>query len=200
VGNGLTRDLGDQCLHICVDMQKLFAPGSPWEVPWTMNILPAVTEIARLNPPRTLFTQFVPASQPGRGPGVWSRYYTRWAEVTLSQRGADLIQLLPPLAELAPPARLLDKHVYSPWTEGKLDRLLAGSGVDTLIITGGETDVCVLATVLGGIDRGYRVVVVGDALCSSADRQHDALLTLYRERFSEQLEVVTAAEILESWQ
>jgi nicotinamidase-related amidase len=165
-----------------------------------MNILPAVSEIALLNPSRTLFTRFVPASQPGRGPGVWSRYYTRWAEVTLSQRGADLVELLPPLAELVPPARVLDKHVYSPWTESKLDQLLAGSGIDTLIITGGETDVCVLATVLGGIDRGYRVVVVGDALCSSADRQHDALLALYRERFSEQLEVVTAAEIMESWQ
>ena len=31
---------------------------------------------------------------------------------------------------------------------------------DTLIVTGSETDVCVLATVLAAIDCGIRVVVV----------------------------------------
>jgi nicotinamidase-related amidase len=199
MGVGLKRDLGPDCLHICVDMQNLFAPGSPWHVPWTTNILPAVTEIARMHPSRIVFTRFIPASEPGKGPGLWARYYERWAEVTLSRNGANLVELVAPLKEFVPPARVLDKHVYSPWTEGGMDQLLHGSGIDTLIVTGGETDVCVLATVLGGIDRGYRVVVVSDALCSSTDRQHDALLALYRERFNEQLEVVMAGEIIERW-
>jgi nicotinamidase-related amidase len=66
-------------------------------------------------------------------------------------------------------------HLPGFWTntsirpEEDMDQLLQGSSIDTLIVTGGETDVCVLATVLGGIDRGYRVVVVSDALCSSTD-------------------------------
>jgi nicotinamidase-related amidase len=51
--------------------------------------------------------------------------------------------------------------------------------VDTLIVTGAETDVCVLATVLGAVDFGYGTVVVKDALCSSADESHDAILALY---------------------
>lgn len=62
-----------------------------------------------------------------------------------------------------------------------------------------ETDVCVLASALGGIDRGYRVVLVRDALCSFVDETHDALMELYLTRFTEQLEVATAEEILESW-
>ena len=98
-----------------------------------------------------------------------------------------------------PPARQLDKHVYSPWTEGRLDALLNGSGVDTLVVTGGETDVCVLAAVLGAIDRGFRVVLVTDAICSSADQTHDALMELYRSRFSEQVEAVTMQEVLDGW-
>ena len=86
--------------------------------------------------------------------------------------------------------------MYSPWT-GKLDRLLQCSSVDSLIITGGESDVCVLATVLGAIDRGFRLVVVTDAICSSADETHDALMRLYRSRFSEQIEAVSTQEVLD---
>ena len=61
--------------------------------------------------------------------------------------------------------------------------------------SGSETDVCVLATV----DTAYRVVLVRDAVCSSSDAGHDALLTLYHERFSEQIVAASAAEVLAAW-
>jgi len=57
----------------------------------------------------------------------------------------------------------------------------------------------VLATVLDAVDLGYRVVLVEDALCSSSDAGHDALMTLYRTRFSEQIELVKTAELPELW-
>ena len=106
---------------------------------------------------------------------------------------------MPSLARFVPPANVLDKRVYSPWTEGQLDTMLNGSRIDTLIITGGETDVCVLATVLGAIDRGFRAVLVTDAICSSADPTHDALMELYHSRFTEQVETVPIGEVLENW-
>ena len=71
--------------------------------------------------------------------------------------------------------------------------------IDTVVISGGATDVCVLATVLGAVDWGFRVVVATDAICSSADQTHDALMELYRSRFSEQVEAVTAEEVLAAW-
>ncbi|MBB6357110.1 nicotinamidase-related amidase [Aminobacter aganoensis] len=179
-------------------MQRLFAPGGPWAVPWAQKVLPAIEELAGRHERQTLFTRFVPAARPGNGPGTWARYYRRWAEVTLAHMDPSFVRLLPTLERLVPPARVLDKHVYSPWTEGRLDELLT-SQFDTLVITGGETDVCVLATVLGAIDRGFRVVLVTDALCSSSDKTHDALMELYHARFSEQVEIATMREVLEGW-
>jgi nicotinamidase-related amidase len=57
--------------------------------------------------------------------------------------------------------------------------------------TGAETDVCVLAIILDAVDLGYRVVLAIDALCSSSDATHDALMTLYRTRFSQQIEIAS---------
>ena len=44
---------------------------------------------------------------------------------------------------------------------------------DALIVSGSETDVCVLATVLDAVDIGYRVIVVRDAVCNSSDEGHN---------------------------
>ena len=52
---------------------------------------------------------------------------------------------------------------------------------------------------LGAVDLGFRVVIVQDALCSSSDTGHDALMTMYRMRFSEQIELVSAEELFDLW-
>lgn len=192
-------DLGKNCLHLCIDMQRLFGPGYPWAFLWLERVLPAIEELCGSHPEQTVFTRFLPAERPGEGRGTWQRYYQKWAEVTLERVGLEAVRLIPTLEHFVPPARVLDKHVYSPWMEGSLDRFIAAQQVDTVIVTGGETDVCVLATVLGAVDRGLRVVLVTDALCSSSDDTHDALMQLYLSRFSEQIEVAKIGEVLAHW-
>nr|WP_026791322.1 isochorismatase family cysteine hydrolase [Pleomorphomonas oryzae] len=191
--------LGPGALHLCVDMQRLFGPGYPWAMPWLERVTPTIETICGRHADRTLFTRFIPAARPGEGRGTWARYYQRWADITLEKLDPEAVRIIPALERFAPPARVLDKRVYSPWTEGQLDAMLAASDIDTLVITGGETDVCVLASALGGIDRGFRVILVGDALCSFIDKTHDALMELYLTRFTEQLEVASAEEVLENW-
>jgi nicotinamidase-related amidase len=52
---------------------------------------------------------------------------------------------------------------------------------------------------IGAVDLGYRVVVVKDAISSSSDEGHDALLQVYRRRYSEQIETVDAEAVLSRW-
>ena len=67
------------------------------------------------------------------------------------------------------------------------------------MVTGSETDVCGLATVIDAIDHGYLVILVTGAVCSSSDEGRDAMLKLYRERYSLQIEAVNSEAILSAW-
>jgi nicotinamidase-related amidase len=190
---------GDSAVHLCVDMQRMFAEDTEWKMPWLERVLPNIVSITSLHPERTIFTRFIPAQQPGQGVGMWRDYYERWASMTINELGEPMIDLVPELARFAPPARLFDKYVYSPWIGSDLHQQLRGAGIDTAIITGGETDVCVLATVMGAVDWGFRVILVRDALCSSADETHDAMMDVYTNRFGQQVECVSTDMILGSW-
>jgi nicotinamidase-related amidase len=191
--------LGDRCMHICVDMQRLFADPSQWATPWITRVLPQIERLVERRARQTVFTRFLPAQKPGQGVGTWKRYYERWASMTVDNVGPDMIELLPALAAYCPPAAVIDKYIYSPWFEGRLRSFLTERKIDTLVVAGGETDVCVLATVLGAMDLGYRVVLVTDALCSSSDATHDALLTVYHQRFAQQVETVEMETVLSNW-
>jgi len=186
-------------VHLCVDMQRLFAEDTAWRPPWMPRVLPVVVRLGERNSERTCFTRFIPARSPGDGRGTWRRYWERWASITLENLGEERVELLPELQAFTPPARVLDKAHYSPWLDTGLATALMTGQVDTLVVTGAETDMCVLATVLGAVDLGFRVVVVSDALCSSSDQSHDALLDLYHDRFGQQIETAECDEVLEAW-
>ena len=192
--------LGTTTIHLCVDMQNLFARETDWHTPWMERVLPNIERIAFAHAADTIFTRFIPASNAQAASGAWRRYYERWSSMTLDEMGPDMVELVPSLAELVPPAQVFDKTLYGPWLEGDLDHRLKSRGIDTLVVTGGETDVCVLAAVLGAVDLGYRTVLVIDALCSSSNETHDALMTLYHSRYGYQIETVTTDTVLDGWQ
>lgn len=200
MADGLIRGpIPESAVHLCIDMQRMFAEDTPWRTPWMERVTPVVVGLCEHGPERTIFTRFVPATRRGEGRGTWRGYWDRWPEMTIEQLGADKIDLIPSLAAFVPPARVLDKQIYSPWPDTGLDEALRAGSVDTLVISGAETDVCVLAAVLGAVDLGYRVVVVTDGLCSSADETHDALLGLYRDRYGQQVETAQSDEVLARW-
>lgn len=187
---------GIEMRHICVDMQRQFAEDTPWRMPWIDKVLPQVLEIVSRFPGQSIFTRFIPPFRPEEAWGMWRPYYEKWWMMTGQHLPKEMHEIMPELARFVPPARTFEKTTYSPWMDGRLHANLRSHGVETIVVTGGETDVCVLATVLGGIDLGYRVIVLRDAVCGSADETHDASIKLLGDRFSVQLELMTTEEFL----
>ena len=195
----LHEPLAPAAVHLCIDMQRLLAPEGPWPTPWMMSALERQIRLVEHSQTSTVFTRFIPPRSAEEMPGRWRRYYEKWRRVTREFIDPGLLELVAPLRSFAPPAVVVDKTRYSAFLQSPLQATLASRGVDTLIISGAETDVCVLATILDAVDLGYRVVVASDAVCSSSDECHDALMTLYHNRFSEQIEIADTDTIIESW-
>ena len=202
----LPLPLTERSVHLCVGMQRIFSAEGPWPTPWMDKVLPVAAALAGRHPERTIFTRFIPPEQPDQMPGMWQRYYARWWVATRERLDLRLLELVPPLAALCPgavgiefrgkvgledrfqhqhrgcpPAAVIDKTRYSAFAEPGLIDHLRQREADALIVSGSETDVCVLATVLNAVDIGYRVIVVRDAICSSSDEGHEMLMRLYRK-------------------
>ena len=186
-------------VHLSIDMQNIFARGGIWETPWMERVLPTIVDITARYTARTVFTRFITPVHAEDRPGRWQRYFGKWQCATRAVLPSSQLELVPALHQFVPPARVIDKPAYSAFTGSPLTSFLSDKGISTLVITGSETDVCVLATVLHAIDLGFRVVIVEDALCSSSDAGHDALMTLYRNRFAEQIELINSEELTSLW-
>lgn len=182
--------------HLCIDMQNLAGEEGPWEAPWSGKILPTVIALCERFRQRTIFTRFMPPPTPGQATGTWRGFYSKWPQVTGEAISPHLLDLMPPLSTFVPPALVLDKMTYSAFGNRALLSQFRKWQIKQIVISGLETDVCVLATAMAAIDLGFGVIIPLDAVCSSSDTGHDALLSVFRTRFSQQVRAIDSAQIL----
>lgn len=88
--------------------------------------------------------------------------------------GHDFIDELRPL----PGEIVIDKPGYSAFAHTALAALLTTRGIESLLICGITTEVCVSSTLRAAIDRGYRCHTVADACASSDPELHAAALRM----------------------
>lgn len=77
------------------------------------------------------------------------------------------------------------KYRWSAFFQTYLDLALRTRGIDTIIVSGGSTDVGVTSTLYSGRDLDYNLIVVSDACGTSHDqRAHDTLMELVFPRMA----------------
>jgi nicotinamidase-related amidase len=89
------------------------------------------------------------------------------------------------LDEIAPcPGELvINKTANSAFNASDIDRVLRNLGVESLVVTGVGTDVCVETTARDAVDRGFACIVVDDACATLDATSHDAALLAFAKWF-----------------
>ncbi len=78
---------------------------------------------------------------------------------------------------------VINKTTSGPLNSTQLEQTLREMGVDTLIVCGLTTDVCVTQTARETADRSFRVIVAEDACTTLAEEQHRAALLAFNMVF-----------------
>lgn len=79
-----------------------------------------------------------------------------------------------------------------------LAALLAGAGVDTLIVAGATTSGCVRATVVDAVQSGFNVLVASDCCGDRASAPHDANLYDMHQKYADVTDSADIAQWLAS--
>jgi len=107
--------------------------------------------------------------------------------------GHDFVDVLRPLEKEI----VIDKPGYSAFSHTTLQQVLAKRGIETLILTGVTTEVCVSSTLRAAVDLGYRCITVSDACASGDPALHKASLAMIGVEGGVFGEVARTAEVVE---
>ena len=92
---------------------------------------------------------------------------------------------------------VVTKHRYSGFIGTDLDQVLRSRGIETVIMTGEATNVCVETTARDAYMRDYFVVFLGDCTASTAKAAHDATLFTMGKHFGK---VVDSTDVIAAWE
>ena len=89
--------------------------------------------------------------------------------------------------ELAPcqGEHLVIKKGFGGFSHTPLDTILHNLGINTCVVAGVTTCVCVSTTIRGGVDHNYRMIIVSDATAEIQRELHEAELKILARSFAD---------------
>ena len=119
--------------------------------------------------------------------------------VVLLPRGRGQSSASSPSSRPRPDELVVTKLHYDGFNGTPLDAALRARGVTHLVLTGTMTDICVLATVVGGMNREYRMTVVEDGTATLWPEIQRATLDIIRRAYGRVLTAKQIADEIGRW-
>ena len=116
----------------------------------------------------------------------------RWgAHAIKGTPGAEVIPELKPTEK----DYIIEKRTYSGFFETGLDPLLRSLGIETVILGGLHTHICVRHTAADAFFRGYKIIIVRDGVESFTEKDHVEGLKYLQDIYG--AEIKTVDEIIQ---
>ena len=191
---------------VVVDMQNDFVRvGAPLEVAEARATIPshqALLAACRARAIPVIYTKFVAGPErtliwewsPVLAPPVcccWKGFLRHYEDVGKELDCSDIVDEIYP----EPGDPIVDKFGYGAFHNTNLDDLLKARHVESVLVTGTVTQICVEETARESMKRGYRTTLVSDAVSTYAPDLQAAVLKNFAHKFGW---VSTAGEIIEA--
>ncbi len=112
-------------------------------------------------------------------------------------RGTEEVEVIPELAP-RPGDTILEKRRFSAFFKTDLDQTLRLWNIETVVVMGVTTHVCVLTTALDAIAHDFACTIVEDGCCCHKPAYHEGILQAYRHSaLYPLLRVLPSSEIIE---
>jgi ureidoacrylate peracid hydrolase len=167
---------------LVIDMQRAWlAPGAPFETPPARALIPAINRLASALRHRSGTVIWIQHTTGRSGEaGDWPLYFQHF--IREDRRGASIAALVPgatlhaldPALDVSNGDLVLPKYRFSAFvrTPHDLESMLVTREIDTVIVTGTATNVCVESTVRDAMMRDFRVFMPHDAVAALDPEAH----------------------------
>ena len=108
---------------------------------------------------------------------------TRSAVLRHQLPGSPGLELVPEVLDRDYDVVVMNKKRYDCFQATELDHVLRSRGIDTLLLTGVNTNSCVLATTVSANAKDYAAVVVEECVDTMDPVLHEAALAVIRQAF-----------------
>lgn len=164
----------DSSALLIIDMVNDFAdPDGALFVPSAREIISRVADLARMARKRGLPVLHVKDTHEPD-----DQEFENWPPHAVEGTwGARVIEQLEPSES----DYVVEKKRFSAFFETGLDGLLEDLGVSHLVLTGTVTNICILATAIDALMRGYEVTVPSDAVAGLEEEHHRSALEQIHE-------------------
>jgi nicotinamidase-related amidase len=184
----------NNCALIVIDLQNDFVrQGAPMEVPDARASLPEVRKLldaARNHKIPIIYTKFLTGPKKtllwNWSPqieefGACKRGLKRhYSELNAERQCADVVdEIYPAVGDY-----IVEKYGYSAFKNTNLQDILRSEGIDSVIIFGTVTQICVADTVHDAFALGIKVIVVSDCVTSFMSDLQTAFLKNFEMKFA----------------
>jgi nicotinamidase-related amidase len=196
---------------LVIDMQRGFVDeGEAMEVPAARESVPRIRQLIerfRAKGRPVVFTEFVYSEAAPLLVGALHpehRRATPGAPRGVGRPSSSCHEDDPSVATvpaLAPRADelVVRKRWYDAFAGTPLAGVLRARGIDTLVVTGTMTDICVLATVVGAFNREFRITVVEDAVSTLWPEIQRATLDIIGRAYGRVTSTKEVADVVGGW-
>jgi len=164
---------------LVMDMQKGFLQkGSAGEIPMGRKLIPKLKDLIQFCRKKGVAIAYARQSHEYLIGGIYSKlfpdHFDRNGKPKMSRK-SDFFGIVNEL-DVRPNDIILDKDSFSPFYSTNIDVILRDRGINTIIITGQATNVCVESTARDAFTRNYLSIVVSDCTATLTKKMHDASL------------------------